>query len=112
MHAPHTARPPPPPLVPAAVEATHRLYLLLRALRRMGTLPDEVVEYSGLLQPEERAASLDAFASGAAKVRREGDERRGGVGDACLPALLRALRDSEACLRPLKPSRCWCAPTR
>ena len=50
------------------MEATHRLYLLLSALRRMGALPDEVVEYSGLLPPEGRAARLQAFASGAAKV--------------------------------------------
>lgn len=50
----------------SSVEATHHLYLLLAALPH---LPDRVVEFSSLVAPAERAAHLDAFKSGEAKVR-------------------------------------------
>lgn len=49
----------------SSIEATHRLYLLLAAL---GCLADRVVEFSSLVPPAERAANLEAFRSGAAKV--------------------------------------------
>jgi hypothetical protein len=51
----------------SSVDATHRLYLLLRALP---TLNGAVVEYSGLVAPPERAAALGAFRAGHAKVGR------------------------------------------
>lgn len=50
----------------SSVEATHRLYLLLAAF---SCLSDRVVEFSSLVPPAERAANLEAFRSGAAKVR-------------------------------------------
>lgn len=49
----------------SSVEATHRLHLLLAALT---CLPDGVVEFSSLVPPAERAAHLEAFRSGQAKV--------------------------------------------
>ncbi|KAL4422577.1 hypothetical protein ABPG75_008774 [Micractinium tetrahymenae] len=49
----------------SSVEATHRLYLLLAAL---SCLPEGVVEFSSLVPPAERAAHLEAFRSGQAKV--------------------------------------------
>jgi hypothetical protein len=66
----------------SSVEATHRLHLLLRALR---CLPDAVVEFSSLLPPPQRAASLEAFRSGKAKVggNRGVREGRGGARGAC-----------------------------
>ncbi|EFN52499.1 hypothetical protein CHLNCDRAFT_138879 [Chlorella variabilis] len=49
----------------SSVEATHRLHLLLAALP---CLPDRAVEFSSLVAPAERAARLEAFRSGKAKV--------------------------------------------
>lgn len=49
----------------SSVEATHRLWLMLRTC---AGLPGKAVEYSSLLRPEERRASLEAFRSGYAQV--------------------------------------------
>ncbi|KAF6254695.1 P-loop containing nucleoside triphosphate hydrolase protein [Scenedesmus sp. NREL 46B-D3] len=49
----------------SSLETTHRLYLMLAAVPG---LPDKVAEYSSQLPPEQRAASLAAFRSGAARV--------------------------------------------
>ena len=51
----------------SSIEATHRLYLLLASL---SCLAERVVEFSSLVPPAERAANLEAFRSGAAKVSR------------------------------------------
>eukprot|EP00887_Chlorella_sp_A99_P000347 scaffold13.g347.t1 len=49
-----------------SVEAAHRLHLLLSAC---AGLPGAAVEFSSLLRPEQRRASLEAFRSGAAQAR-------------------------------------------
>ncbi|GLC33193.1 hypothetical protein PLESTB_000360700 [Pleodorina starrii] len=49
----------------SSLEMTHKLFLMLRAV---SDLPDEVVEYSSMVPTKERAAALERFRSGAAKV--------------------------------------------
>ncbi|WIA32126.1 hypothetical protein OEZ86_002976 [Tetradesmus obliquus] len=49
----------------SSLETTHRLYLMLAAVPG---LPDKVAEYSSQLPPEQRAASLAGFRSGAIGV--------------------------------------------
>lgn len=81
----------------SSVEATHRLHLMLAACEG---LPGRPVEFSSLLRPEERRASLEAFTAGEAQVQGRAvvsvpvqgwqQERDAGWGTSCCPAGLTA----------------------